>query len=246
MGGPVDILLLSMLLPLTTPVAAQTSEDSASSPCNGDPSADYNGECGPSVTFPAWSDLNGWDNNCLGEVIRLIGLNGDGKAELVGNGPRGLEVYRFSSESGQWVPAYDAGKPLPFPNPAAGGIRLGSIDFGWLADNLWGAIGLKSDGSGIQTWSCNPGDGTIATARLSTMRRAVCATTAELRVVRLGARPSYPRNVVSLSQITLLSQRVSNVVRSTETTQCQRSLAKNIQPSEAACYGHLCACFVRG
>ena len=147
-------LLGSLLAPLVwQPIstAAQTSD----SLCTGAPNADYSDPCGPSVTIPAWSDAAGWDNSTYADTITLFDLDGDGTDELIGRGLNGLLVYTWSADWGQWVPASDLSKPLPFP----AGSTYGSILFGMLNDSLRVVIALPSDGSGLQTWTWNPGGG---------------------------------------------------------------------------------------
>lgn len=166
MGVSIAILLLSMLYPLSTPAIAQTSNDPSDSPCTGDPTADYNSQCGPSVAIPGWSDGGGWNNDLQAGTIELVDLNGDGTDELVGLGPHGVQVHSFSTDPGQWVQAYDDTQPLPFANNAVLG-GLDTVRFGQLAEGKWGVIGIVFDPSnnnalvGLETWSWNPGNGTL-------------------------------------------------------------------------------------
>lgn len=157
-------LLLSGLVPQLT-VAQPTSGD-ASAPsdslCDGAPAADYAGPCGPSLTVPNWGDAAGWDQPTYAESITLFDLDGDGKDELIGRGPHGLLVNTWSNAWGQWAPANllensdGSAVPLAFPDNT---VIDGTIQYGQLAEGLWGVVGLADDGSGLETWSWSPGSG---------------------------------------------------------------------------------------
>lgn len=153
-------MFLLLNLSLTPLAAAQPlpgdSDAPPDSPCTGDPTADYNGTCGPSLSVPAWSDAAGW-NGPRAETITLFDLDKDGKDELIGQGPHGLLVNRWSIAWGQWVPASDLNDPLPFPD---GSYVNGSMRFGPLTESKQGVVAIASDGSGLVTWSWNAGDGT--------------------------------------------------------------------------------------
>ncbi len=44
---------------------------------------------------PVWSDLQGWGEPQYYETIQTADLDGDGRAELIGRGPDGLDVWRY-------------------------------------------------------------------------------------------------------------------------------------------------------
>lgn len=157
-------LLLSALVP---PVAlAQPDPGDSTSPsdslCDGSTTADYAGPCGPSLTVPNWGDAAGWDQATYAGSITLFDLDGDGKDELIGRGPHGLFVNTWSNDWGQWVPANllenSDGSAVGFAFPD-GAVTDGTIRYGQLTDGQWGVVGLASDGSGLETWSWNPGSG---------------------------------------------------------------------------------------
>lgn len=133
--------------------AAQTSD----SPCTGATTADYTTDpCGPSLTIPQWGDMGGWDDPTVAGTIKLVDLTGDGQDELVGLSPQGLMVNTWNSAWGQWAPANNQNQPFAF---AAGSVRPDTIRLGQLADGVYGAIALAADGSGLETWYWQPGDG---------------------------------------------------------------------------------------
>ncbi|HEY1105644.1 MAG TPA: VCBS repeat-containing protein, partial [Agromyces sp.] len=51
---------------------------------------------------PAWSDDRGWARNNHFATIQTADLDGDGRAELIGWGPAGIEVYRYVSDEEGW------------------------------------------------------------------------------------------------------------------------------------------------
>ena len=165
-----SLLVLALLLSTLVPsVALAQPEPEAPDPtsganCTGDPAANYNGTCGPSLTIPAWSDASGWWNyQSTKDTIQLFDLDGDGSDELIGLGQHGLQVYSWHSAWGQWMPASDPKQAGPF---AGIDVYYDSIRFGMLADGVAGVIGVhfNPDGgngvaAGLQTWTWNPGDG---------------------------------------------------------------------------------------
>jgi hypothetical protein len=54
-------------------------------------------------TGPAWSDAAGWAQAHFYETIQAADLDGDGRAELIGLGPSGLEVWGYDPTAGTWV-----------------------------------------------------------------------------------------------------------------------------------------------
>ncbi len=129
--------------------------------CDGSTTADYNGPCGPSFTVPNWGDASGWNNEIYADSIQLYDLGGDGKDELIGRSPAGLLVYSWSVEWGQWVPASDLSKPLPYPDSEGWNLpdQGTTISFGRLQGgaNGYGSIGRSS--AGLQVWFWHPGNG---------------------------------------------------------------------------------------
>lgn len=51
-----------------------------------------------------WRDAEGWGDPRYGSTLRLIDLDGDGRAELVGRGPDGVIVRTFAPASRSWLP----------------------------------------------------------------------------------------------------------------------------------------------
>lgn len=158
-------LLLSALAPpiaLAQPDPPEESPEanSQNTPCTGSTTADYvTDPCGPSLSIPAWNDASGWNNTAYADTIKLFDLNGDGKDELLGVSQQGLKVNSWSEAWGQWVPAGDPNKPLPFGN---GSVNLSTVRYGRLTPSLAGAVALSADGSGLETWTWSSGDGSPA------------------------------------------------------------------------------------
>jgi hypothetical protein len=100
--------------------------------------------------------MGGWDDPSIAGTIQLFDLDGDGSDALIGLGAQGLMVNTWSAAWGQWAPANNLNQPFAF---AGGSVRPETIRVGQLADGVYGAIALASDGSGLETWSWQPGDG---------------------------------------------------------------------------------------
>ena len=162
-----SIILIATMLPVVAAPVPVTAQSESGSLCTGDPTDNFYGPCGPSITIPAWSDAAGWNDPDYAEAIILFDLDGDGKDELVGRSPQGLIVNTWSADLGQWLPASDLSKPLPFSPGAA----TGEIQFGMLSENLRGAIALAGDGSGLETWTWNPGDGSVGSGYWSLLNK---------------------------------------------------------------------------
>jgi len=61
---------------------------------------------------PAWSDALGWAQECYYATIQAADLNGDGRAELLGHGPNGTEVWGYDPDSGTWTALETGTDPL--------------------------------------------------------------------------------------------------------------------------------------
>lgn len=157
---PLVCLLLAMSLPATIATAQPADPEAEYSPCTGSTTVSYTDDpCGPSLSLPAWNDASGWDDPSYAGTIQLIDLDGDGTDELVGLSQHGLQVNKWSSDWGQWVPASDPNHPLPFGH---GSIHPETVRYGMLAEAQAGAVALASDNSGLQAWYWNSGDGSPA------------------------------------------------------------------------------------
>jgi len=140
--------------------SAQPAEpESEHSPCTGATTADYDGQCGTSLSIPAWNDAAGWNDPAYAGTIKLFDLDNDGKDELIGLSQQGLQVNTWSATWGQWVPASDPNHPLPFGN---GSVFQETVRYGMLTAEQAGAVALASDNSGLETWTWNTGDGSPA------------------------------------------------------------------------------------
>ena len=51
---------------------------------------------------PAWSDSGGWGAEQYYQTIQTADVDGDGRAELLGRAPCGMETWRFNVASGTW------------------------------------------------------------------------------------------------------------------------------------------------
>lgn len=51
---------------------------------------------------PAWSDAAGWSAPRYYETIQTADIDGDGRAELLGLGPDGLEAWRYDAARQEW------------------------------------------------------------------------------------------------------------------------------------------------
>ena len=73
----------------------------------------YNGPCGPTFTLPNWGDAAGWTDASQYSTIQLADVLGEGRDQLIGRGPGGIEIWEFDTTVGQWRPAVDAnGNPM--------------------------------------------------------------------------------------------------------------------------------------
>jgi hypothetical protein len=52
--------------------------------------------------YPTWNDGAGWSQPSQYKTIQLADIDGDGRAELIGRGTKGLQVYRWNTTYGIW------------------------------------------------------------------------------------------------------------------------------------------------
>jgi hypothetical protein len=103
---------------------------------------------------PTWGDLGGWDQPQYFATIRLAGIDGHGRAELLGRGPGGIEVNRFNTAVNAWI----AMRPGPPWSDAAHWdqpqsyttIRFADID----GDGQGELLGRGTDG--MEAWQYHP------------------------------------------------------------------------------------------
>jgi hypothetical protein len=62
-----------------------------------------------SFEFPLWNDGKGWKQFNLYSSIQLADIDGDGQAELIGNGPLGIEVWHWEFNGQAWIQMSPAG-----------------------------------------------------------------------------------------------------------------------------------------
>ncbi len=105
----------------------------------------------PDFALPSWSD-GLWSDASAYDTIRTGDIDGDGKDELVGRSPFGIETYRFDPGTGQWIPMY-AGADPELNDPGGwdepqyySTIQLGDVN-GDGADEL-----LARAGGGLHVW----------------------------------------------------------------------------------------------
>jgi hypothetical protein len=103
--------------------------------------------------YPTWSDGMGWNEPQQYRTIQLADIDGDGRAELIGRGSKGIEVYHWNEETHLWDAVSQAG---PFADAD-----------GWTAPDRYSTIqlaDLDGDGKaeligrgskGIEVWSWN-------------------------------------------------------------------------------------------
>ncbi|MDD1650237.1 MAG: VCBS repeat-containing protein, partial [Methylococcaceae bacterium] len=75
--------------------------------CYDNSATGFLGPCGPSLQLPPWA-TSAFTQPQYYATIQTGDIDGDGAAELLGRGPAGLEVYKFSAAIGQWQPLLDA------------------------------------------------------------------------------------------------------------------------------------------
>jgi hypothetical protein len=63
----------------------------------------------PAGSLVPWSDASGWNVPQQYETIRAADVDGDGKAELLGRAPTGIDTWVFDVASGQWHELLSAG-----------------------------------------------------------------------------------------------------------------------------------------
>lgn len=63
--------------------------------------------------YPAWTDGHGWNQPQQYKTIQVGDIDGDGFDELIGRGPNGIEVYKWSQTTHIWE-LLSGDKPLPF------------------------------------------------------------------------------------------------------------------------------------
>jgi hypothetical protein len=56
-----------------------------------------------SFEFPLWNDGIGWKQFNAYSSIQLADVDGDGQAELIGNGPQGVEIWHWEPHGQAWV-----------------------------------------------------------------------------------------------------------------------------------------------
>ncbi len=64
-----------------------------------------------SFEFPLWNDGIGWKQFNAYSSIQLADVDGDGQAELIGNGPQGVEIWHWEPHGQAWV-QMNVGAPI--------------------------------------------------------------------------------------------------------------------------------------
>lgn len=97
-----------------------------------DPTENYNCSLGPTYVLPGWGDIASWNEAPYYSTIQLGDIDGDGAAELLGRYADGIQINRFDTDTGLWMPL---GKPGLFSDPDGWGaprfystVQLGDIN----------------------------------------------------------------------------------------------------------------------
>ncbi|NNU26214.1 VCBS repeat-containing protein [Isoptericola sediminis] len=127
--------------PRTTPLSPPSSSLQARGPASvtATASSPY---ATPGLAIPAWGDAQ-WKHPDTFQTIELADLDGDGRDEIYGRLPAGLEVYDFRVDSGQWAPTYVTGT-VPFADAPRAPV-------GWLPPYYYATIQAADvDGDGSE------------------------------------------------------------------------------------------------
>jgi len=113
----------------------------------------------PDFALPSWSD-GLWSDPSAYTTIQTGDIDGDGRDELIGRSPAGIEAFHFDSATGQWLPLYNGG-------------ALGMTDAGgWDRPQYYSTIQtadvngdkkaelLARAGDGLHVWQYDPSSAT--------------------------------------------------------------------------------------